>query len=228
MTGFSADSFLLTSLLWIAILLSVAALIFLILAVTRHDWGNAATVSAMLVIAVFGWIFSLQEGYINTGGNPQLEITDKIEITGGGNLYLNWVLVENRGSGSAKNCAVEIEHSGPGETEFTYLGYAFFNNARFPAYTQSKLVLVKAISYDQGKHWETSIMTKDVRDYIKHQNDMPNIIPYSVIPGEHQLKLRILAENGQSSSRIFRLYVSPEETTLPKLEAIKQEQTSLK
>ncbi len=222
MPWLSINSVLLNFLIFIGACLSVAAIVFLALAAKKRNWGNAAMVSAMLLIAVFGWIFSLQEGYLSTpAGNPDLEIIDQIETTGGGSLYLTWVTVLNRGTGTARNCVVEIEHRTPEEKEYKYLGYALFQRDRFTPHTQSKFWLLLARSYDEGAHWETWIMLRDIRDYADQES---NVVHYRVSAGEYYLKLTTIAENAESSPREFKLYVSQDGTKLPKLEALSQKE----
>ena len=202
--------------------LSVAAIVFLVKAANKREWGNTAVASAMLLIAVFGWIFSLQEGYLSTpAGNPALEITDQIEMTGGGSLYLTWVTVLNRGTGTASNCVIEIEYRTPEEKEYKYLGYALFQREKFVPHTQSRFWLVRARSYDEGAHWETCIMLKDIRDYADQDS---NVVDYPVLAGDHYLRVTMIAENVASSAREFKLYVSQDETELPKLEALPQKE----
>ena len=202
--------------------LSVATIIFLVKAANKREWGNTAVASAMLLIAVFGWIFGLQEGYLSTpAGNPTLEITDQIETTGGGSLYLTWVMVLNRGTGTASNCVIEIEYRTPEEKEYKYLGYALFQREKFVPHTQSTFWLVRARSYDEGAHWETCIMLKDIRDYADQDS---NAIDYPVLAGDHYLRLTMIAENVASSAREFKLYVSQDATELPKLEALPQKE----
>jgi len=164
----------------------------------------------------------LQEGYLSTpSGNTALEIIDQIETTGGGSLYLTWVTVLNRGTGTARNCAVEIEHRTSEEKEYKYLGYALFERERFTPHTQSRFWLVRARSYDEDAHWETCIMLRDIRDYAGQES---NAVGYSMIAGEHYLKLTLIAENAASSAREFKLYVSQDRTELPKLEALPQKE----
>ena len=221
MPWLSINSVLLNFLIFIGACLFVAAIVFLALAAKKRDWGNAAMVSAMLLIAVFGWIFSLQEGYLSTPGNPDLEIIDQIETTGGGSLYLTWVTVSNRGTGTARNCVVEIEHRIPQEKEYKYLGYALFQRERFTPHTESRFWVLLARSYDEGAHWETWIMLRDIRDYADQES---NVIHYPITAGEYYLKLTMTTENAESSPREFKLYVSQDGTELPKLEALPQKE----
>jgi len=180
----------------------------------------------MLLIAVFGWIFSLQEGYLSIpAGNPELEIADQIETTGIGSIYyITCVTVLNRGTGTARNCVVEIEHRTPEEKEYKYLGYALFQRERFTPHTQSRFWLVSARSYDEGAHWETCIMLRDIRDYADQET---NAVNYPMIAGEQYIKLIMIAENAASSSREFKLYVSQDRTELPKLEALPQKEVQV-
>jgi len=190
---FSVNSVLLTVFIVFGACLSVAAIVFLIMAARKREWGNAAVVSAMLTIAVFGWIFSLQQGYLSSPtGNPSPEIGDQIETTGAGSVYLKWVTVLNRGTVAARNCVVEVEHRTPEEEEYEFLGYALFKRELLAAHTQTRFWLVRARSYDGGAHWETSIMLRDIRDYTHQEN---NIIDYPIAVGEHFLKLTMIAEN---------------------------------
>lgn len=222
MPWLSINSALLNFLISIGACLFVAAIVFLVLTAKKRDWGNAAMVSAMLLIAVFGWIFSLQEGYLSTPvGDPVLEIIDQIETTGGGSLYLTWVTVSNRGTGTARNCVVEIEHRTPDEKEYQYLGYALFQRERFTPHTQSRFWLIRARSYDEGAHWETSIMLRDIKDYADQGS---NVVNYPMIAGEHYFKLAMIAENAVSPAREFKLYISQDKTELPKLEALPQKE----
>lgn len=222
MPWLSMNTALLNFLISIGVCLSVVTIVFLVKAAKKREWGNAAVASAMLLIAVFGWIFGLQEGYLSTpAGNPDLEIIDQIEMTGGGSLYLAWVTVLNRGAGTARNCVVEIEHRTPEEKEYKYLGYALFQRERFTPHTQSRFWLVRARSYDEGAHWETCIMLRDIRDYADQES---NAVNYPMIAGEHYLKLTMIAENTASSAHEFKLYVSQDRTELPKLEALPQKE----
>jgi hypothetical protein len=65
MSSFSYDSPLLAFLPFFGALVSVAVIVFLVLAVRKRDFRNAAVASVMLVIAIFGWIFSWQEGLLS-------------------------------------------------------------------------------------------------------------------------------------------------------------------
>jgi len=221
MPSLSINSALLIGFIVIGACLSIAAIVFLIMAARKREWGNAAVVSAMLTIAIFGWIFSLQQGYLSTPvGTADLEISGQIETTGAGSLYLTWVTVLNRGAGTAQNCVVEIEHRTPEEKEYKYLGYALFERELLIPHTQSRFWLMRARSYDEGANWETSIMLKDIRDYADQGS---NVIDYPMVVGEHFLKLTMIAENTASPAREFKLYVPEDKTELPKLEAIPQE-----
>lgn len=220
MPSLSVNTALLNFLISIGACLSIATVVFLFKAVIKREWGSAAMASAMLLIAVFGWIFSLQEGYLSTpAGNPDLQIIDQIETTGGGSLYLTWVTVLNRGTGTAKNCVVEIEHRTLEEREYKYLGYALLQREIFTPHTESRFWLVRARSYDEGAHWETSIMLRDIRDYVEQES---NVINHLIVAGDHYLKLTTIAENGESPAREFKLNVPRDKAKLPTLEALPQ------
>ncbi|MDO9334509.1 MAG: hypothetical protein Q7T57_08325, partial [Dehalococcoidales bacterium] len=221
-SGLYMDTTILYFLIFIGVCLSIATIVFLVKAANKHDWGNTAVASAMLAVAVIGWIFSLQQGYLSTPvGNPTLEVTDQIETTGGGSIYLTWVTVLNRGTGNATNCVIEIECRTPEEKEYKYLGYTLFQREKLAPHTQSRFWLVRARSYDEGAHWETCIMLKDIRDYADQDSVA---ISYPVLAGDYYLRLTVIAENVASSTREFNLYVSQDGTELPKLEAFPQKE----
>jgi len=221
MSWFSSDSPLLAFLPFFGALVSAAVLVFLVLAVRKRDFGNAAVVSAMLVIAIFGWIFSWQEGYLTTqAGSVKLEIGDQIKVIGEGTTFrLIQVPVLNRGTGTARNCVIEIEHRANDEKEYKYLGYALFERERFAPHTESGISLVRVNTYDGGAHWETSIILMDTRDYVHQESD---IVSYSAPAGDDYLKLTMISENGESSPREFKLHVSQDGTEIPKLEVLPQ------
>jgi len=216
MSALFTSSTLLNVFVSIGACFSVAAVVFLVMAVRSRRWGDAAVVSAMLTIAVFGWIFSLQQGYLPVG-NPDLEVGDQIEITGAGSLYLTWVPVLNRGTGSARNCVVEIEYRTPEDEDYEYLGYALFDRESVAPHTESRFWLVRARSYDEGLHWETSIMLRDVRDYADQES---GAVDYPLGIGEHYLRLTVIAENAVSRGREYKLYVPEDKTQLPELGAL--------
>jgi len=128
MSWFSSDSPLFVFLPFVCALIAGAMIVFLVLAVRKRDYGNAAVVSAMLVIAIFGWIYSWQESHVATqSGSPKLEIGDQINVFGEGLiLRLIQVPVWNHGTETARNCVIEIEHRAHDEKEYKYLGYAIF------------------------------------------------------------------------------------------------------
>ena len=218
MPSFSVSSALLNLLVSIGACLFVAAMVFSVMAARRREWGSVAVVAAMLTIAIIGWIFSLQEGYLSISA-PDLEISDRIETTGGGTLYLTWLTALNRGAGTARNCVVEIEHRFPWENEYQYLGYAVFERERLMPHTESRFWLLRTRSHDEGIHWETSIMLRDIRDDADARSSVTSRV---LLEGERYLKLTIIAQNAASHTREFKLYVPEDKTELPKLEALPQ------
>jgi hypothetical protein len=219
MSSFSYDSPLLAFLLLFGALVSVAVIVFLALAVRKRDFGNAAVAAVMLTVAIFGWIFSWQEGYLTTqSGSPELEIGDQIEVKGEGLVIrLMQVPVLNRGTGTARNCVIEIEHRANDEKEYKYLGYALFKRERFAPHTESAIPLVRANTYDGGAHWETAFILMDTREHPES-----DILSYPAPAGDNYLKLTMISDNAKSSPREFKLHVSQDGTELPTLEVLPQ------
>lgn len=221
MFGLSTTSAV-TVLTFIGVLLSAAALVFLVLTARKRDWGNAAVASVMLLIATFGWIFGLQEGYVSAPGtSPKLEILDQIEESGLGRLYLAGVFVTNRGTAPARNCGIEIEHRYDTEQEYQYLGYASLGNEDLAAHGERRFWLARA-SYE-GTHWEVRIIPSEIGDHVAQVGRLS-----FVGAGDHELKLTIIAENAESSPREFKLTVSEDEDKPPKLELLSEEPTQSK
>lgn len=227
MPWLSINSFVLNLLIFIGLCLSVASIVFLAKAVKKREWGNAAIVSAMLLIAVFGWIFSLQQGYLSTQtGNPKLEITSQIEEVSGQSVYFACVVVLNRGTGTAKNCVIQIEHRPANDTEYRLLGYAPYEKQNFTPHTQSHSCFLLARSADEGIHWDTVIKLQEIRDYVEHKGNLLDVKEYPIGPGDYYLRLTMIAENAESSPHEFKLYVSQDGTALPRLETLSQNDSS--
>ena len=150
---------------------------------------------------------------VSSTGSPALEITDKIETSGGGNVYLFWVEVLNSGTGEANNSVIQIEYHDSQSKDYQYLGYALFDKAEFNAHSESQFWLIRS-NYNQG-FWQTYIMLRDVSDY--RTSDFKT---YYLAPGDHYLRLTIIADNATSSSKKFKVTVSISNLELPKVEII--------
>jgi hypothetical protein len=221
MSWFSSDSPLFVFLPFVCALVAGAMLVFLVLAARKRDYGNVAVVSAMLLIAIFGSIYSWQENYVATQtGSPKLEIGDQIKVLGEGLVFrLIQVPVWNHGTVAARNCVIEIEHRAHDEKEYKYLGYALFERENFAPHTDSGISLVRANTYDEGAHWETSIILMDTSDNVYKESD---IVSYPAPAGDTYLKLTMISDNAESSPREFKLHVSQDGTELPTLYVLPQ------
>lgn len=223
MPWFAINQAFLNSLIVIGVCLSVAAIVFLVKAAKQKEWGNAAMVSAILLIAVFGWIFSLQQGYLALQtGNPKLEITSQIDEVSGQSVYFACVVVLNRGSGTARNCVMQIEYRSANDAEYKFLGYSPYEKQNFTPYTQSHFCFLLARSSDEGIHWDSVIKLQEIRDYVERKGILLDVGEWPIIPGDYYLRLTMIAENTESSPCEFKLHVSQDGTELPKLEALCQ------
>jgi hypothetical protein len=220
MSWFSSDSPLFVFLPFLCALVAGAMVVFLVLAARKRDYGNVAVVSAMLLIAIFGGIFSWPESHVATQtGSPKLEIGDQIKVVGEG-LVVRFIQVPvwNHGTVAARNCVIEIEQRANDEKEYKYLGYALFERD-FAPHTDSGISLVRANTYDKGAHWETSIVLMDTSDIVHKESD---IVSYSAPAGDTYLKLTMISDNTESPSREFKLHVSQDGTELPTLGVLPQ------
>lgn len=197
------------------------AVILLVSGVVKKS-GVLGIVGAALIplCALLFGVYQYSQSERSPVGKPELEITNQIEEARGDVLYLAWVVVLNRGTGTARNCVIEIEHRPTGEGEYEFLGYAPFQDESFAPHTQSKFWLLLGRSYDEGAHWETWIILRDIRDYAAQES---NVVHYPVSAGEYRLKLIMIAENAESSPREFKLSVSEDGVEPPKLELLSQE-----
>lgn len=200
------------------------------MAAKKKDWGSILGAVVLLLVTLAGWVITESGGYLlapggtpelEAGGIPELEIASQIEELNTPVLYIAYVVVRNQGTGTARNCVVRIEDHAAQETEYEFLGYAYFEEKNFSPHTESRFGLLLVESDDDGAHWKTWITLRDIRDYVPKEN---SVIHYPIDAGDYYIKLTMIADNAESSSREFKLRVSQDGTELPKLEDLSQNQ----
>ena len=198
----------------VAILLFFASAFFLIKAIRKHDNGTASMWLITLFASVITIYFSLPNGIssvpmLSSVGNPGLEINDQIEKIDAGRVCFRFVTVRNRGTGSAINCTVEIEHREPNEQTYSFLGYSYNKEAELLGQTQTKFNFIRANANEEATSWTTYIMLREIRDYVE-KNSIP-LNPLAMTVGDHYFRLTAVADNGKSAPREFKLHVKQDE-----------------
>jgi hypothetical protein len=149
-----------------------------------------------------------------------LDVGPKIMLTQIPGFWDIHVQVSNKNvEETAKNCQMQIEHRYPGQDQYEPLGDALLQPPDLHQDSKTFFWLVRSRSY-KGADWEIWIVTGQVKQLVEQGKPLPEP-PTFKGAGEHELRLRVRADNGESPAHEFKLTIFKDTDKPPVLELLR-------